>query len=489
MNLIPTLLCDFYKIGHRIQYPEGTEVVYSTWTPRSGKHLPGSEYAVTFGMQYFIKEFLIDFFNKNFFERPKEDIIREYRRYLTFTLGAENAPVKHIEDLHDLGYLPLEIRALPEGTKVPFRVPMATVHNTDPRFFWLTNYFETLMSAELWKASTTATIASMYRKILDKWAITTTGYTDGVEFQGHDFSMRGMSGVHDAAVAGMGHLLSFVGTDTIPAIMGLEQYYGADIETELVGTSVNATEHSVMCAGGKDTELETFRRLITEVYPSGIVSIVSDTWDLWHVLTETLPTLRNEVLAREGKVVIRPDSGNPADIICGTKASAIANTPQEKGVIELLWDTFGGDINPKGYKVLNPAIGAIYGDSITLDLCEEICRRLEVRGFASTNVVFGIGSYTYQYLTRDTLGYAMKSTLTVCKGKEIQIFKDPVTDDGVKKSAKGRVAVQRHFGQLIYKDELSLNDNIPCLLEPVFKNGVLLKEETLSEIRERLAGE
>lgn len=486
MKLIPTLLCDFYKIGHRQQYPEGTEVVYSTWTPRSNKYLPDAEFAVMFGLQYFMQEFLVDYFNENFFERPLDEIIAEYERYLKYTLGVDKPDSTHIRELWELRYLPLEIRALPEGTKVPFRVPMATVHNTDTRFFWLTNYFETLMSCELWKASTTATIAKLYRNILDKYAVLTTGSNEFVKFQGHDFSMRGMSGVHDAAVAGMGHLLSFAGTDTIPAIMCLEQHYHTNVENELVGTSVNATEHSVMCAGGKATEYDTYKRLITKVYPDGIVSIVSDTWDLWKVVTETIPALKDEIMARDGKVVLRPDSGNPADIICGDPTQ-LAGTPQHKGVVELLWETFGGTVTEQGYKVLDPHIGAIYGESITLDMCENMCKRLAAKGFASTNIVFGIGSFTYQYITRDTLGYAMKSTLTVCDGKEIHIFKDPITDDGVKKSAKGRVVVERIDGQLTYVDELSLFENFDGdLLKVVYRNGNLFRTHTLAEIRERM---
>lgn len=486
MRLIPTLLCDFYKIGHRQQYPEGTEVVYSTWTPRSNKHLPQAEFAVMFGLQYFMQEYLVDYFDQHFFRRPRREVVAEYERYLKYTLGVESPDTHHISELHALGYLPLEIRALPEGTKVPFRVPMATVHNTDPRFFWLTNYFETLMSCELWKASTTATIAKLYRNILDKYAVLTTGSNEFVQFQGHDFSMRGMSGLHDAAVSGMGHLLSFSGTDTIPAIMCMEQHYQANIEEEMVGTSVNATEHSVMCAGGKDTEYNTYERLINKVYPSGIVSIVSDTWDLWKVITETIPALKEDILARDGKVVLRPDSGNPADIICGDPTK-LAGTPEHKGVIELLWETFGGTVTEQGYKVLDPHIGAIYGESITLEMCENMCKRLAAKGFASTNIVFGIGSFTYQYLTRDTLGYAMKSTLTVCNGEEIHIFKDPVTDDGVKKSAKGRVIVENIDGRLVYVDELSLFEKCKGdLLQTVFKDGEILRTYSLSEIRERM---
>ena len=492
MKLTPTLLCDFYKLSHREQYPEGTEVVYSTWIPRSGKHLPDVEEVVAFGFQGFLKE-LQETFEEDFFSKPKEQVIEDYSRIVKNCLGIQTPPTKHLEELHDLGYLPLKIKALDEGTIVPFRVPMLTVENTDPRFFWLTNYVETMASANLWKPCTSASVARVYRQVLDKYALETTGSTAGVEFQGHDFSMRGMSGVEDAARTGIGHLLSFVGTDTIPAIQYAENYYGANVEKELVGCSVNATEHSVMCAGGKEDERETYRRLIEDTYPTGIVSIVSDTWDLWNTLDNIIPSLKDSILARDGgaesldKVVIRPDSGDPADILCGNLTSM--DSRAQKGVVELLWDTFGGTVNAQGYKVLNPAVGAIYGDAITIARCKEICERLKAKGFASTNVVYGIGSYTYQYQTRDSLGFAMKATSVTINGEEKAIFKDPKTDDGTKKSLKGRVSVKKNGdGTLSAIDETSgpireFEDQ----LTTVFENGKLTKEVTLAQIRERLS--
>ncbi len=298
-------------------------------------------------------------------------------------------------------------------------------------------------------------------------------------------------------MSGAGHLLCFVGTDTIPAIDFLEEYYGADSDKELVGCSVAATEHSVMCMGGDGVdEYKTFKRLVTDVYPTGIVSIVSDTWDLWRVCAEYLPSLKETILARDGKVVIRPDSGDPVDIICGlSREYGKGQTHEEKGVIELLWDTFGGTTNDKGYKVLDPHIGAIYGDSITIERANAICERLAAKGFASTNVVFGIGSYTYQYNTRDTFGFAMKATYGEVEengnvvGREI--YKDPVTDDGTKKSAKGLLKVQRNQ----YDEQLELVDCVDWEresegeLQTVFKDGKLIVDQTLSEIRERVVNE
>lgn len=493
-NLHAALLCDMYKISHREQYPEKTEVVYSTWTPRSAQYLPNTDEVVNFGLQGFIKEFLIEYFDDNFFNQPKDQVLASYARIIKYTLGIANPDTTHLADLHDLGYLPLKIKALPEGTLVPLRVPMFTVVNTDKRFYWLTNYIETLASCENWQSSTSATIAHKYRNLLNKYALETTGQIGGVEFQGHDFSMRGMSGVFAAAKSSAGHLLSFVGTDTIPAIMYLEGYYGANVEKELVGCSVPASEHSVMCAGGKESEFETYKRLITETYPTGIISIVSDTWDLWKVISEIIAPLKDDILARDGgaesldKVVIRPDSGDPVKIICGDP-EAPKDSLAYKGVVEALYDIFGGLKTDQGYKLLDPHIGVIYGDAITLERCEAICEGLKQKGFASLNMVFGIGSYTYQYNTRDTLGFAMKSTLCVIDGDEQQIFKDPITDDGIKKSAKGAVKVERDSnGKLFYTDELFLGQSEGGLLEPVFENGKMLREQTLGEIRGILDG-
>lgn len=501
MKITPTLMADFYKLSHREQYPDKTEVVYSTWTPRSGKHAHNIKLVVAFGFQGFVKE-MQETFQENFFDKPKDEAIAEYARIVKFCLGVKNPHTKHLEELHDLGYLPLKIDALDEGTLVPFRVPMLTVENTDNRFFWLTNYIETMASANLWKPCTAASIARVYKQVLDKYALETTGSTAGVEFQGHDFSMRGMSGVEDAARTGVGHLAAgFVGTDTIPAILYAEQYYNANVEEELVGCSVNATEHSVMCAGGKDDERETYRRLIEDIYPTGIVSIVSDTWDLWNTLENIIPSLKDSILARDGgpesldKVVIRPDSGDPADILCGNRVAtsdSLPKSPAQKGVVELLWDTFGGTVNAQGYKVLNPAVGAIYGDAITIDRCVDICERLKAKGFASTNVVYGIGSFTYQFQTRDSLGFAMKATSVTIDGLEQAIFKDPATDDGTKKSAKGRVEVlESPNGNIVVVDEehdLYGKMTADNLLTPLFLNGKLLKETSLKEIRGRLNG-
>lgn len=551
----PLLLADFYKIHHFKMYPQNMTLLYSNFTPRKSR-IKGVDGVVVFGIQHFILEYLIDKFNHEFFYLPIESVMWQYQRH---------CPVDtvHLEKLWSLGYLPLEIKALPEGTICPIGVPVLTIKNTHPEFAWLVNYLETLLSCILWQTITSATIANEYRKILEMYAMETTGNTEGVQWQAHDFSMRGMSSPESAILSGMGHLLSFTGTDTIPAIYQLEQSYKAE---GLIGASVPATEHSVMCMGTKEAEIETFARLL-DLYPSGILSVVSDTWDLWEVCTSYLPQLKEKILTRDGKLVIRPDSGDPVDIICGTvrvvgrlndnkNTKVIYNgkyyddvepshpkygcdhretadvSPSEKGVIELLWDVFGGTVNEQGYKVLDPHIGAIYGDSITMERAVAICERLKAKGFASTNIVFGVGSYTYQYNTRDTFGFAMKATygelthlhcnaqtgcleekaiqeytntteeIDICKDGCImegyverrEIFKDPVTDDGTKKSKKGLLQVSYEHpdqdpGDMVCYDQQTWEQEKQGLLQTVFLNGQLVKTQTLEEIRERLKGQ
>lgn len=550
MKIKPHLLTDGYKLGHIRQYPEGTQYVYSNLTARSSSHFGAEGFdnkVVFFGLQGFLKEVLIEGWNEGFFNRPKDEVVAEYKRRMDGYLGKDSVNVDHIAALHDLGYLPLAIRALPEGSRVNVQVPFLTVVNTDPRFFWLTNYIETVLSNEVWKATTVATIAYQYRKVLDEYVALTGSSPEFADWQLHDFSMRGMSGWNDSAKSGAAHLIGSLGygTDTLPAIDYLEAYYSADTSRELVAGSVPATEHSVMCMGGKDDEIGTFRRLIKDIYPSGIVSIVSDTWDFWKVITEYSVALKDEILSRtpdaldNAKVVFRPDSGDPVKIVAGltvyevaegvltsdvyvnadvlkegnkyyvNECEAVWNTfdngvkyfalkrgdevPEHivKGAVECLYDIFGGDMTAKGYKTLNQRVGLIYGDSITLKRQKEILERLAAKGFSAGNIVFGVGSYTYQYLTRDTFGMAVKATYGVVDGKPRELFKDPATGDGVKKSARGLLRVTKEGNDYVLHDQQTITQFVveDSLLEYAFLDGVLLNEQTYAQIKERLKQE
>jgi nicotinamide phosphoribosyltransferase len=536
----PFLQADFYKTGHPFQYPKGTNLILANFTPRSARLAPVlpelfDDKIVWFGLQGFIKEILIDLFDREFFGKPAGAALRQYQRRIDNALGKGAVTVDHLQALHDLGYLPLEIRSLPEGARVDIRVPPVTFINTKPEFAWLATYLETLFSCESWKPSTVATIAFEYRKLLTYFATMTGSPMDFVSWQGHDFSMRGMSGMHDARKCGAGHLLSFTGTDTIPAIDYLEDMYLANSDAELIGGSVPATEHSVMCLGSKEGEIETIRRLVTQVYPGGIVSVVSDTWDFWQVVTEFAGALKAEILGRKpdpfgnAKVVFRPDSGDPVKILTGYFATDISSvqdaealaaaardgyevafdratqtywllgdTPTDaasltrlreaevKGAVQCLWDIFGGTQTARGYKLLDSHVGLIYGDSITLTRARDILTRLERKGFASGNVVLGIGSYCYQYVTRDTFGWALKATYAEVNGVPQELLKDPVTDSGVKRSAKGLLRVEKEGGSYVLYDQQTPEQAAGGALVPVFRDGKLLVEQSLAEIRARL---
>lgn len=496
------LLADGYKTGHHQQYPNGTTKVYSNYTPRSNNYAPKEcTEVVVFGTQLMVKQ-LHEHFEENFFkpnsrnEITKNEICQEIKKELSLYLGFDY-DVTHFEELWDLGYLPIEIKALEEGTLCPIRVPMLTIYNTLPEFYWITNYLETIISNLIWKPMTSASLAYQYKQLLKKWALKTDKENIGfVDYQGHDFSMRGLDSIDATISSGLGHLTSFLGTDSLPTIYGARKYYN---ENGFVACSVPATEHSVMCAGGKESEIETFRRLL-KTYPKGILSVVSDTWDLWSVCTTLISELKEEILLRDGKLVIRPDSGDPVDIICGKEmvfshnnkdgnGVTLKQNPNENerlGVIELLWNVFGGTVNEQGYKVLDSHIGAIYGDSINLDRAEQICSRLEAKGFASTNVVLGIGSFTYQYNTRDTFGFAMKATYVEINDIGQEIFKDPITDDGVKKSAIGLLKVFKENGVVKLQDKCTWEEEATGLLKVIYKDGIVYNTTSLTEIRERL---
>lgn len=499
MNMpMAMLLTDGYKTGHPMQYPDDLDFIYATWTPRCTR-IPGINDVGTVGMQLFFKHYLIDYFNENFFKLPKAFVLREYNRVLVNYRGKDYLPVEQLEKLHDLGYLPLKFMAVPEGSTVKVRTPIMAWFNTVKGFGWVVNYIETLLSDELWYPMTNCTQAIGFKRLLRHFADLTVGPDydiDGqvkipnynnlnsvVGFQGHDFSMRGMCGWWAAAVSSIGHLSAFTGTETIPSLWLIDKYYNGNIENEFVAGTIPATEHSVMCSYGKENEKQCFEELF-KIYKTGAVSVVSDTWDFWRNITETIPSLKGMLMSRDGKLVVRPDSGDPVKIVSGDPEAR--EECVRKGAIECLYDTFGGHLSNKGYKILDPHIGLIYGDAITWTRCKEICQNLMNKGIASTNMVFGIGSYTYQYITRDTFGFAVKSTLCSRGGKEMALFKDPKTDTGVKKSQKGAVVV---FADGTYKDGFTLSGSLnhpDNVMKPVFEDGKLLKDYTFAEIRKNI---
>ena len=569
MKINPILAIDSYKLAHITMYPENITGTYLNLTPRSIRHfkklIPAQfkydNKIVAVGMQMAIQD-IVDTFTDEFFSKPLKQTLEIYtdtiRPFIGFDEDSETKIVAEITKLHNLGYLPLEIKALPEGSLVPVQTPVMTIKFSENGFAWLQGYLETYISQNTWKTITIATVARLYRKILEFWAEKTCDNNDHITWQGHCFADRGMSGTEDATKMGIAHATQFEGSDSVHAAYAAKHIYG--FKSPLFAASVPATEHQIMQLGiNESSERDTILRLIKQ-YPTGIMSIVCDTEDYWNTLTNILPTLKDEILARIpnslglAKFVVRPDSGDPVDVICGTKlfdeirneddlyvyANSLAQTsktsickyedniyeingkhlkeildnygsddfdfsmeglcefrngyianeiedhrtgtPEEKGSIEILWDIFGGTINSKGYKVLNPKIGLIYGDSITPQRAYEICKRLQAKGFASSNVVFGIGSYAYNYHTRDTLGMAIKCTAAWdIKGTLIETQKT-VKTDSTKKSAKGLLHVDSNF---VTTDSVTPEQEATGELKVLYHNGTLLLEDNFETIRTR----
>lgn len=510
-KLNPVFRTDAYKLSHKKFMTNGTTFVQANLTPRSFRLAhPSVKKVVVFGTQRMVIK-LKEMWDENFFKKDKQEVMNEIERIFKPYLGMGTDALEHFGQLHDWGCLPINIRGIQEGSLVDEKTPVLFIENNHPAFAWLVTYLETWISTEMWLPITSATTAYHMRKMVNKFAMETTGSTAGTEWQLHDFSYRGM-GPDEAGASGAGFLLSSYGTDTIPAILELEYYYGADVEKELIAASVPATEHSVTCIGiAVDGELETMRRWITKDYPTGIVSIVSDTLDFWKVITEYATILKDDILNRQvnelglAKTVFRPDSGCPVKVLTGYELNEYAlingkyfttcgkelSEAEVKGAVECLWDIFGGTENELGYKVLNERVGLIYGDSITYERANEILQRLMKKGFASTNVVFGIGSYTMRYVTRDTLGMAIKVTYAEVGGVSYPVAKDPVTDNGIKKSAKGYLDVIEKDGVLTLVEYDSTEQwryaTEDCSATVCFfDDGIVLSHTTLKEIRERL---
>lgn len=482
-NVNPLLLCDFYKIAHSDMLPDGMTKSMSYYTPRMSR-VKRWDKVVMFGLQAFCKHYLIDYFDRNFFSRPLGEVMDEYTRVVDATFGKGIYRKGKIADLHDLGYLPIEIIALPEGTMVPMHVPMFGITNTDPRFAWLPQALESLISAELWYPQITATVGKTYRDIVNKYYDETCDqYAQKARALG-SFDFRGDMGLDAALKAAEGWCLSFLNTATVPAIPYLEQTYNCDCTKEPVAYGAISTEHFVMCSNfAVDGDEKTFlKRLLVELYPHNSFSCVLDSYDYWNVIDNVLPQIHDEIMAHDGTMLMRGDSGDCVDVVTGT--------------VFKLWKQFGGTVNSKGYKVLDRHVKALYGDSITVERCERIFSILKSNGFAASNVSLGVGSFSMHCIeedgelkpfTRDTFSSCIKACYAEVGGKEYPIFKNP--KDGVfKKSQRGLCFVRYdEMGNLTYDDGYTAS-TIPQgnQLQTVFKDGKLVKEYTLSEIRGRL---
>lgn len=552
-NISPILAVDSYKVGHIFQYEEGTQEIYSNFTARSNKHALAAgcflaedfKGIVVAGMQMIIRGYLKEFWDEDFFGKPASQVCKRYH-HLVSTLLGKDFPIEHIYELHALGYLPVTVRTLPDGTICPIGVPFFTIVNNRDELFWLTNYLETALSALIWKPITSATNTYYMRKMLEEQADLTGSPKDFVPFQGHDFSLRGLSGLEDGALCGVAHLFNFCGTDNLIGLDVAERYYHCNNANQWIGGSVDATEHSVMCLRGKEGEAELVRKLI-EDRPDGYLSMVLDGFDFFEAIDVMLPSMKDLIMARNGKIVVRPDSGDPADIICGTMTVfsedfqrilvqgndslefaqvgekyyrtsfhkgpnvfdaanvvqtgretymafhevAYEDVPRESlGAIRILAHHFGTVTLESGFKLLNDKVGLIYGDSIRYATAKDILTRLRLAGYGSIPV-FGLGSYFFQYHTRDSYGMAIKGTHAVVDGDDIPFQKDPATGDGTKKSLKGYIVVRQDAttGELYALDE-QWDPDVGTLLNIMFKNGQLFEHhfDELNVIRQRLHG-
>ena len=343
---------------------------------------------------------------------------------------------------------------------------------------------------KVWNSCTVATHSRKYHDLVTRFAEETCDTADHIPYQVHDFGYRGVSSEETAAISGAAHLLNFYGSDTIIANWFLDKFYGA--ANSVKGRSVPASEHSVMCSFGRDGEYAAFDRML-DLYPSGIVSIVSDTYDYFKILIDYVPSRKGRIRAREGKVVFRPDSGTPEDIICGIpqveSAEPKRDTPEYKGSLELLWDAFGGTVNNKGYRVLDLHVGLIYGDGMYYERFETILVRMKQQGFASSNLVIGVGGLLLQNHNRDELAFSIKATRIVRRhGEKVEIYKDPATDPS-KKSKRGLMTLVRQAdGGYITKDQVGNTEEESGELREVFRDGKCILQYTLDEVRANLSG-
>jgi nicotinamide phosphoribosyltransferase len=457
---------DSYKRFHMLGYAPGTTSVYSYMCPRSDRYFPK---CVFFGLQYYLKEYLskpITESDLNAFVETQQHLLGEVRPDI----------LQKIEKLVKLGHWPLEIRALPEGTIIPVKNAILTIRNTHPDFHWCVGYIESLL-LKIWYPITVATNVLQYKNVLNGMLDKTDKDSPLRDWLISDFGYRSDTSEESAAISGAAHLLFFKSSDTICALPFINKYYKSNKGTQFIG-SVYATEHSLASSFTKEGEFDYFSNML-DLVPSGILSLVSDTYDIWRVCTDYLPRLKEKILSREGKVVIRPDSGNPPDIICGNLEASL-DSPANKGVLRLLDETFGHTVNEQGYKVLNNKIGLIYGDGMYLQRYTDTLNRMKDMGYAASNLVVGIGGILRQG-TRDTLGFALKATHVEVNGQHKDILKTPVTDVA-KHSHCGYMKVFNDNGIIKTQDRVSFEESNTGLLRSVFLDGKIIKDYTFDEV-------
>lgn len=450
------LNADSYKASHFLQYPAGTTQVSSYIEARSGRY----DSSVFFGLQMFIKEYLLKPITSDDVDEAK------------FIMEAHGVPFneagwRYIVEEYD-GYLPLEIKAVPEGSRIPIRNALVQVVNTDPKCAWLTSYIETALLRAIWYPTTVATVSATCRTIIGKYLEETADSTDGLDFKLHDFGARGASSEETAAIGGAAHLVSFMGSDTLSGVVAARRYYNA----EMAGFSIPAAEHSTITSWGRENEAKAYKNMLDQFSgPDKLVAVVSDSYDLWNAIDNIWgDELKSQVESSGGTLVVRPDSGEPVSVVAET--------------IERLMMKFGYSVNEEGYRILPDCIRVIQGDGITESTIEAILENMKSRRQSADNVAFGMGGALLQRVDRDTMNFAMKASAAKVDGLWRDVYKDPVTDSG-KRSKKGLLAVVKDTNgnyNTIREQDLGEREN---LLSTVYRNGELIKEFSFDDIRKR----
>lgn len=472
---INTLLCtDVYKMGHMEQYAPGTTKVYSYLQARTDKKFKETLF---FGLQYYLKEYL----SRPITHNDVDEFLETRKDILKIKETTKEIELK-MRKLAEIGYWPIEIKAVPEGSIIPVRNLLMSITNTHPDFYWTVGFIESLL-LKIWYPISVASTSYEYKKIINKFYKNTVEESvfSSDQFSVHDFGYRGDSSEEGAAISGVAHLLSFMGSDTVCSKKLAQDYYNSGKDSIMF--SVPASEHSVMCSFGKENELDAYKQML-KLYPNGIVSIVSDTYDIFNVLTNIASILKNDILKRDGCVVFRPDSGNPEYIICGNP-EVDPKSPEGKGCLRLLDEMFGSTINKKGFKVINPKVRLIYGDGMYLERFEKVLTNMDKMGYAADNLIIGVGGILRNH-TRDTFGFAIKATMVNINGKDIPIFKDPITDKN-KKSHTGYLYLGKNKNN-VYEtlDNVTKEKENTGILVPVFRNGQLLIDDKFLDIKKRV---
>lgn len=454
INMI--LNTDSYKTSHFLQYPPETRYLSSYIESRGGKF----KYAVFFGLQIFLKEYLTKPISLH-------DINEAEEIFSLHGVPFNRKGWEYILDKYQ-GYFPLEIQAVPEGTLIAAQNVMVQVINTDPHCAWLTSYIETALLRAVWYPTTVATLSWHCREVIKQYLIETADACDALSFKLHDFGSRGVSSEESAAIGGLAHLISFQGSDTVSAIMAARRYY----ESEMVGFSIPAAEHSTITTWGADNESAAYANMLEQFSgPKKVVAVVSDSYDLWHAIDHVWgEEFKERIINLEGTLVIRLDSGDPVFIVVET--------------ILRLMKKFGFTTNTKGYKVLPSYIRVIQGDGISYETIELILAAMKKEYLSAENIAFGMGAALLQKVNRDTLKFAMKVSSANVAGQWRDVYKDPVTDPE-KRSKQGRLALIKNDSgnfQTIREEALANQKNE---LITVFRNGKLLKEWNFAEVRQR----